>query len=325
MPLTDSFGRRINYLRLSVTDRCNLRCRYCMPAEGVPKLRHPDILSFEELLEVAGTAVGLGIEKIRVTGGEPLVRKDIVSLLTKLSALRDLKQLVMTTNGVLLAEHAKELKRAGVRRLNISLDSLKQETFAYITRCGDLGRVLAGIRAAEEAGFPVKINMVVMRGINDDEITDFAGLTLAKPFSVRFIEYMPTVKEDNRRSLVITGDEIIGRVAERYRLQPVERQVLCGPSRDFQIQGAAGTVGIVTPVSSPFCVDCNRIRVTASGMAKGCLFDTREYDLKSILRKGDKNALAEALREIVRNKPGKHAFTGNDPADGSVAMSKVGG
>ena len=180
MVLIDSYGRKINYLRLSVTDRCNLRCIYCMPAEGVRKLGHQDILSYEELMLLAETAVGIGIEKIRVTGGEPLVRNGILDFLGKLSAIPQLRQLVLTTNGMLLPEMAKGLRKAGVQRLNISLDSLRPETFARITRCGDLGRVLAGIQIAEEAGFPIKLNVVVMRGMNDDEVVDFAGLTLDK-------------------------------------------------------------------------------------------------------------------------------------------------
>jgi cyclic pyranopterin phosphate synthase len=326
MSLIDSYGRKINYLRLSVTDRCNLRCRYCMPAEGIPKLKREDILSYEELILLAETAVQLGIEKIRVTGGEPLVRKDIIYLLGNLSKIPNLRQLVLTTNGVLLAEMAESLMLAGVRRLNISLDSLRHSTFAEITRCGDLEKVLAGIRAAEEAGFPIKINMVAMRGINDDEFADFAGLTLTKPYAVRFIEYMPTMKEAGWQSLFISGDEIIERITRHYPVKQIDREDhLSGPSRDFRIDGAAGTIGIITPVSRPFCSECNRIRVTSSGMAKGCLFDNKEYDLKPLLRTGNAVALREALREIVRNKPEKHENFNKDSACESLEMSKVGG
>ena len=326
MALIDSFGRKINYLRLSVTDRCNLRCIYCMPAEGVRKLRHQDILSYEELMLLAGTAVGIGIEKIRVTGGEPLVRKGILDFLGNLSQIPQLRQLVLTTNGMLLPEMAEGLSKAGVQRLNISLDSLRPETFARITRCGDLGRALAGIRVAEEVGFPIKLNMVVMRGINDDEVVDFAGLTLAKPYTVRFIEYMPTVKDPDWRSLVVPGEEIIRRIALSYPVHPLEREdYLSGPSRNYRIDGAAGAIGIITPISSHFCSECNRIRVTSSGMARGCLFDNTEYDLKAILRNGDRAALEKALREIVSRKPGKGFIPCTDSVRKPFDMSKVGG
>ncbi len=196
MQLTDSLGRRINYLRLSVTDRCNLRCRYCMPGAGVDFLPHEAILSYEELLSIARIAVSLGVEKIRVTGGEPLVRRGIVPFLARLAQLPGLRHLALTTNGLLLAEMAEGLREAGVQRLNISLDSLSPDTFAAVTRGGELDRVLEGLAAAEQAGFlSLKINMVVMRGVNDGEILDFAALTLEKPYSVRFIEYMPTAGE----------------------------------------------------------------------------------------------------------------------------------
>jgi cyclic pyranopterin phosphate synthase len=326
MALIDSFGRKINYLRLSVTDRCNLRCIYCMPAEGIRKLKHEDILSYEELLLLAETAVGIGIEKIRVTGGEPLVRKGILDFLGNLSGIPQLRQLVLTTNGMLLPEMAEGLRKAGVQRLNISLDSLRPETFASITRCGDLGRVLMGIRIAEEAGFPIKLNMVVMRGVNDDEVVDFAGLTLVKPYTVRFIEYMPALKDPDWRSLVVPGEEIIRRIALRYPVKLLDREdCLSGPSRDYRIDGAAGAIGIITPISSHFCGKCNRIRVTSSGMAMGCLFDNTEYDLKTILRKGERAALEEALREIVGRKPRKGLISCTDSLRKPFDMSKVGG
>jgi cyclic pyranopterin phosphate synthase len=326
MVLIDSYGRKINYLRLSVTDRCNLRCIYCMPAEGVCKVRHQDILRYEELMLLAETAVGIGIEKIRVTGGEPLVRNGILDFLGKLSKIPQLRQLVLTTNGMLLPEMADGLRKAGVQRLNISLDSLRPETFARITRCGELGRVLAGIRVAEEAGFPIKLNMVVMRGMNDDEVVNFAGLTLLKPYTVRFIEYMPVVKDQDWHSLVVPGEEIIRRIAAAYPVQPLEREdYLSGPAKNYRIAGAAGAIGIITPISSHFCSECNRIRVTSSGMARGCLFDNTEFDLKTILRSGDRAALEEALREIVSRKPAKSRLPDPDSARTMFDMSKVGG
>jgi cyclic pyranopterin phosphate synthase len=324
MDLIDSYGRRINYLRLSVTDRCNLRCSYCMPASGVPKVSHGEMLSYEDLLRVATQSVELGIEKIRITGGEPLVRKGLVPFLAKLSAVPGLNELVLTTNGILLSEMASELRRAGVQRLNISLDSLKPEVFTSITRGGDVRQVMEGIAAAEAAGFgPPKINMVVMRGVNDDEILDFAGLTLEKGYAVRFIEYMPTTAEKGWESRSVTGDEILARIADRYRLVPLLGNSLAGPARNFRISGGMGSIGIITPVSGHFCDSCNRIRVTATGLARGCLFSGTGVDLRPVLAEEDDQTLKESLRQIVAAKPGKHHLS-EGTAD-PFAMSQIGG
>jgi cyclic pyranopterin phosphate synthase len=255
MELIDSYGRRINYLRLSVTDRCNLRCRYCMPAHGIPKLSPHEILSYEDLSRIALEAVSLGMEKIRITGGEPLVRKGLIGFLENLSGIPGLKELVLTTNGLLLGEMAVALRRAGVQRLNVSLDSLKPITFAAITRGGDLQAVLAGIAATEAVGFPpVKLNVVVMRGGNDDEVLDFAALTVGKAHTVRFIEYMPTGSADGWNSLYVSGDEILQRITSRYALSPLESVQRVGPARNFRISGAAGVIGIITPCRTIFAV-----------------------------------------------------------------------
>ncbi|HEY6871804.1 MAG TPA: GTP 3',8-cyclase MoaA [Geobacteraceae bacterium] len=324
MALIDSYGRRINYLRLSVTDRCNLRCRYCMPPHGVAKLSHGETLSYEDLLRVAREAVALGIEKIRITGGEPLVRKGVVGFIERLAAIPGLKELVLTTNGLLLGEMALPLRRAGVRRLNISLDSLKPDVFAGITRGGDLRKVIDGIAAAEDAGFPpVKINMVVMRGINDDEVLDFAALTLHRPYTVRFIEYMPTIREEGWETLSVAGSEILERIGRRHPLVPLVGAEMAGPARNFKISGASGTIGIITPISGHFCDSCNRIRVTAAGRVKGCLFAGEGFDLREYLRSADDRELRETLRRIVSGKPGRHHLTEEEQA--SFAMSQVGG
>lgn len=326
MELIDSHGRRINYLRLSVTDRCNLRCSYCMPAGGVEKLAHRDILSYEDLYRIALASVAIGIEKIRITGGEPLVRKGIVPFLARLSGIAGLKQLVLTTNGLLLPEMAEELRKAGVQRLNISLDSLKPETFRTITRTGDVRKVLDGIAAAERAGFPPpKINMVVMRGVNDDEVVDFAALTLDRPYTIRFIEYMPATKEENWQTLTVTGKEILDRIADRFELETVERGALAGPSQDFRIRGAAGTIGVITAVSGHFCNSCNRIRVTSTGMAKSCLFADDGFDLKPFLNTNDSTALEEALRTIVGIKPARHGMSAEKAEHRAFSMAKIGG
>ena len=282
MELVDSFGRKINYLRLSVTDRCNMRCRYCLPAEGVKKLHRKEILRYDELYRIAVSAVELGIEKIRITGGEPLVRKDIAGFISALSGIEGLRQLVLTTNGLLLDEMAEDLKTAGVQRLNISLDSMKRDIFTAITNGADLSRVLSGIAAAEKAGFPIKINMVVMRGINDEEVIDFAGFAIRKPYTIRFIEYMPTIKENNWQSLAVPGSEILARIGEHYKCIPIGRRELAGPAREYRIEGGVGTIGVITPISGHFCEKCNRIRVTSTGIARGCLLSNTETDLKPL-------------------------------------------
>jgi len=326
MQLVDSYGRKINYLRLSVTDRCNLRCSYCMPAGGVPALKHHEILSYEELLQVSQAAVALGVEKIRITGGEPLVRKGIAGFLRELGGIEGLRHLVLTTNGLLLAEMVDELRAAGVQRLNISLDSLRDSTFTAITRGGDLRRVLAGIAAAEKAGIPLKLNMVVMRGVNDDELLDFAAMTLDRPLSVRFIEYMPAAGGDGWRSLLVPGGEILSRIATRFKLVPVFRDSkLTGPARNYKIEGAAGMVGVITPVSGHFCAECNRIRVTSSGMAKSCLFGSDVEDLKPIIRSGDMALLEATLRRLVGCKPQKHPLSETNCSCDPFAMSRIGG
>jgi cyclic pyranopterin phosphate synthase len=324
--MIDAYGRKINYLRLSVTDRCNLRCRYCMPADGIPLLPHGEILRYEELFLVARTAVSLGIEKIRVTGGEPLVRNGILGFLSRLAGIPGLRQLVLTTNGLLLEEMAEPLKRAGVQRLNISVDSLDPGNFLRITRRGDMARVLAGIAAAERAGFPIKLNVVVMRGTNDHEVVDFAALTLDKPYAVRFIEFMPSGAEEGEwRSLVVPGREILDRIAKRFPFDEVGRGELAGPARDYRIRGAAGTIGMITPVTGHFCDGCNRIRVTASGMARGCLFSREETDLKPILRGNDPSDLEKVLLRIVGAKPGKHRLCEEPSGPPPLDMSRVGG
>ena len=323
--MIDAYGRKINYLRLSVTDRCNLRCRYCMPANGIPLLPQGEILSYEELFLVARTAVSLGIEKIRVTGGEPLVRKGILGFLSRLAGIPGLRQLVLTTNGLLLEEMAEPLKRTGVQRLNISIDSLVPENFRRITRGGDVSRVLCGIAAAEVSGFPIKLNMVVMRGVNDHEVVDFAALTLDKPYAVRFIEFMPSGADTDWSSRVVPGREILDRISKRFGFDEIDRGELAGPAKDYRIRGGAGTIGMITPVTGHFCDGCNRIRVTASGMARGCLFSEEGTDLKPILRGNDPPELEKILLRIVGTKPGKHRLCEEPSGPSPLDMSRVGG
>lgn len=326
MHLTDSLGRHINYLRLSVTDRCNLRCFYCMPKEGIIKKGHEAILSYEELQLIAETAVNLGIEKIRITGGEPLVRAGLVGFLENLSKIPRLKHLTLTTNGLLLEELATDLHRAGVQRLNVSLDSLDARTFSEITRGGDLKKVMSGLDAAERAGFlPPKINVVVMRGVNDAEILSFAEMTRSRGNSVRFIEYMPVVKEEGWQRYCISGDEILQRIEASYNIEQIDKGPYAGPSRDFRIPGARGSIGIITAVSGHFCSECNRIRVTSTGQAKGCLFSDEKTDLLQCLRPLNRQKLAEVLKEIVSSKPARHGISCDSYGHQNFTMAQVGG
>lgn len=325
MKLIDNLGRKINYLRLSVTDLCNLRCLYCMPESGVAKLNHHDVLSYEQLLLVAQHAVAMGIEKVRITGGEPLVRKGIVEFLGELAKIPGLNQLVLTTNGMLLEKMATDLKRAGVQRLNISLDSLQPEVFSRITRRGDLKQVQAGIAAAEKAGLPIKINMVVMRGVNDSELADFAALSLEKSYAVRFIEYMPVIKSDNWQSLVLSGEEILSRLDQHYSFTQVVRGELSGPAREFKIAGACGTIGVITPLTGHFCHDCNRIRISASGKVRTCLFSDEEFDLKPVLSSGDLVSIQAVLNDMIMAKPASHGMTQTSSSHVPFAMSQIGG
>ena len=326
MALIDTYGRRINYLRLSVTDRCNMRCSYCMPAEGVEKLDHAQVLSYSDLLRVSSEAVKAGIEKIRVTGGEPLVRKGIIGFLEQLGALPGLKELVLTTNGLLLKEMSQGLRNAGVQRLNISLDSLKPDTFARVTRGAELSRVLEGIEAAEQAGFPPhKINVVVMRGINDDEIMEFVKLSVERPYSIRFIEYMPTCGDNDWRELCVPGYEILERIQERFSIEELPSSALSGPSKNYRVTGGAGSIGIITPITGHFCDACNRLRVTASGFAKGCLFSGGGVDLRPILATGNDTLLGHEIQRIVQGKPDRHQLTVEGVETEHFAMSSVGG
>jgi len=320
----DRFGRTINYLRLSVTDRCNLRCSYCMPEEGVPLRSHNEILRYEELLRIARAAARLGIEKVRVTGGEPLVRKGLVGFLARLNSIPNLAEVVLTTNGLLLASLAGQLRRAGVGRVNISLDSLEFDRYAKITRGGDLSEVLAGIKAAEKAGLQLKLNMVVMRDINDSEIEAFAELSLNRSWSIRFIEYMPTIRAKAWRERVVPGAEILERLQKKYRIVPLATGRMCGPSRPFRIEGAQGSIGIITPMSDHFCGSCNRIRVTSAGLAKSCLLSEQTVDLKPYLDQDD-DLLCQALRQVIGNKVDHHQLADDFFGPAPFNMSGIGG
>jgi len=331
--LSDSFQRPINYLRISVTDRCNLRCLYCMPEAGISLLPREDILSYEELRAVVQAAAGLGVSRVRLTGGEPLVRGDIVELVALLASVEGIDDVSLTTNGLLLARHARQLKAAGLHRVNVSLDSLRPERFRRITRWGELGQVLEGIQAAREAGLePVKVNMVVLRGVNDDEVVDFGRLTLSGEWHVRFIELMPvglpeaaSCGEPRQGLQFVPVAEIRQRLEALGPLEPVVNHQGAGPAKYYRWPGAPGTVGFIGPVSECFCAECNRLRLTADGKLRPCLLHDREVDLRQHLRAGASLArLQQAIQEGVSLKPESHLLAqGSTPV--ARRMSQIGG
>ena len=322
--LSDSFQRPIDYLRISVTDRCNLRCVYCMPAEGIDLLAHEDVLSYEEIYRVATAAAELGIKKVRITGGEPLVRIGLSSLIGMLAQIDAIDDIALTTNGILLARYADELKAAGLRRVNISLDTLKPDKFRLITRGGDLDSVLEGIEAAGIAGLnPIKINVVVMAGSNDDELTDFACKTVDDGWHVRFIEHMPFNSEMASSSFV-SVNEVRERLASLGELEPCTFKGN-GPAKYYRLPQAKGTIGFITPVSEHFCFHCNRLRLTADGRLRPCLLSEQEIDLRQPLRQGiSAEELKKLIKRAVDSKPRKHKL-----AEGLVPrnrpFSQVGG
>lgn len=326
--MKDQFGRTINYLRISVTDKCNLRCAYCMPVEGLPWIPKAEILRYEEVVEIVRQMADLGLRRVRLTGGEPLVRQDLPELVRRLRALDVLEDISLSTNAILLPGMADELRAAGVDRLNISLDTLRRDRFTRLARRPErfYDDTMEGIAAAEAAGFrPLKINCVVMRGFNDDELPDFAAMTRDRPWHVRFIELMPTEENLFLSDRFISADELLGRLETSSELEPVEGPLGNGPARYFQYPGAPGTVGVITPLSHNYCDKCNRMRLTADGRLRTCLFGTHEVDLKGPLRAtGD---IVPAVRRALAGKPERH-FLQLGAASGSgglAALSEVGG
>ncbi len=325
----DEFARNINYLRISVTDRCNFRCVYCMPPQGVNLAKRDKILRHEELLAVIRAAVQTGIRKIRLTGGEPLVRKGVVELVRQISRLPEIDDIALTTNGVLLPKHAYSLKKAGLQRVNISLDTLQAERFREITRNGDIGGVWAGIRAALRVGMkPIKINVVIMRGFNSDEIMDFAELTRKMPLHIRFIELMPIgASDDWAADKIITVPEIRGLIeAGGLVLEPVKYVAGNGPAKYFRLPGAAGTIGFIGAISDHFCSTCNRLRLTSEGLLRPCLQSPVEVDLRTPLRAGRSvDELAAIISGAVAAKPEKHTLATQGWQDNTRIMSQIGG
>lgn len=323
--LRDHFNRRINYMRLSVTDHCNLRCRYCVPDGQLMTTPDNQMLSYEDMYRICQAAVDIGIEKIRITGGEPLVRKGIVDFIADLSPIKGLKELVLTTNGILLSQYAHTLKDAGLSRVNISLDTLNSRIFSSITRGGALLKVQEGIHAAIRIGLPVKINVVVMRGINDKEISDFVNLTLLKNISVRFIEYMQVGNDSNWEKLTIPSEEILNKISDCFDYIPELHDPMAGPAINYRVIGALGTFGVISPVSGHICQSCNRIRVSSIGKAKACLFADEEIDLRPALNQVGPHELTQSIQRLVENKRGSHGMSFYRDRSSSFQMSSIGG
>jgi cyclic pyranopterin phosphate synthase len=309
--MLDHYDRDINYLRVSITDRCNLRCTYCRPKEGISLKGHADILRYEEILRVVSQTVKMGLIKVRLTGGEPLVRRGFVEFAGNLKKIKGLQDISLTTNGILLAQYAEDIFRAGITRINISLDSLDKEKYFQITRGGNLDDVFNGIAAAEKAGFaPIKINTVLMKGFNDNEALDFVRLALSKPFQVRFIEMMPVSEVSAGRSAdFLPTRQLLETINRRFRLEPLacKKNKSDGPARLYKMKDGLGEIGFINPVSDHFCSTCNRLRLTADGKLRACLLNDVEIDLREALsRHCDDDELAGLIREAILLKPQRH-------------------
>jgi len=329
MTSLDSFGRPINYLRVSITDRCNLRCIYCMPPDGIQQRQMSEMLTFEEIETVVRAAAELGISKVRLTGGEPLARLGTVDLVAMLARIPGVDDLSMTTNATLLADKASALAAAGLKRVNISLDTLDPERFKTVTLRGSLDAVLDGIQAAKDAGLnPVKINMVVVRGLNDDEVVPFARLSVEEGWHVRYIEMMPIGANPswNGDGYVSIQDIQAQIVAALGPLRPASLKVGNGPARYFRVEGAEeGTIGFISPVTEHFCHHCNRLRLTADGRLRPCLLSDVELDVRSLLRDGaGPEALHDLIRQAIQVKPHRHHLD-ECAAPHGRSMSEIGG
>jgi cyclic pyranopterin phosphate synthase len=308
--LTDTFERPLRDLRISVTDRCNFRCTYCMPFDEYEWIAKPEILTFEEITRLARLFVSLGIEEIRLTGGEPLVRKDLAVLVGSLSAIDGLKDLSLTTNGALLVEQAEELKAAGLDRVNVSLDTLDAGKFKRITKRGDLAEVLAGIAAAERAGLtPIKINAVIEKGVNDDEIVPLAEFARERGYAMRYIEYMDVGNSNHWQSAkMVSKREIIAAIEERWPLREAGRADGSAPAVDYAFSDGAGDIGVIASVTEPFCGSCTRARLTSDGKLVTCLFSNQGTDLKALLRGGAGDGeIADAIRGVWSNRRDRYS------------------
>jgi len=325
--IQDKFGRDIRYLRVSVTDRCNFRCKYCMPTGKFEHICHSDIISYEKLLFAISVFSELGVKKVRVTGGEPLVRKKIGSFLRQVSDIKGLEEVTLTTNGALLEKFTEDIKKAGIQRVNVSLDSLKPERYKDITGGFNLEKIIDGIKHAQRSGIgPVKTNMVVIKGYNDDEILDFCDFSAKNKIITRFIEFMPVGnfsewKEEN----IMYGSEILELIKSKYEIKEIKKQKLGGPAQNYELSNGA-MIGIITPISNHFCHECDKLRITSDGKLRPCLLSDQEIDLNDALEKGDREALKAAIIEGLNIKEKEHKVLSEKRDDGyKRTMSKIGG
>ncbi|MBC1520647.1 GTP 3',8-cyclase MoaA [Listeria aquatica] len=306
--LTDRFGRVHDYIRISVTDRCNLRCVYCMPEEGLKFLPHEEVLQKDEIIDFMKIMVQFGIKKVRITGGEPLLRTDIVEIIRGISAIPEIEDIAVTTNAMYLAKKAEALKEAGLTRINVSLDSLHEDRFREITRGGRLQKVIDGLKKAEEVGlFPIKLNVVLIKGQNDDEILDFLDFTKDKEINIRFIEYMPIGHAGNSwKEKYLSLETIFEKCKEQgLEYEPIDTVTGNGPSENYRLKGAKGSFGLIHPVSSHFCDNCNRLRLTADGYIKACLYWDEELNIRPFIQ-NDPEELIRLVKQSIDNKPENH-------------------
>ncbi|MGD9547334.1 MAG: GTP 3',8-cyclase MoaA [Candidatus Krumholzibacteriia bacterium] len=323
--MIDGHARSVRYLRLSVTDRCDLRCLYCRPAEGLPVMDRRDLLGADELILVGRAAASCGVRKIRLTGGEPLLRRDLEGIVAGLGAIPGIASLQLTTNGMRLAGLADRLAAAGLDGVNVSIDSLDPERFAAITRGGDLEACLAGIAAARAAGLNVKLNMVVMGGVNDHEMVPMVERFCGDSLAVRFIEYMPTAGPARAPGSQVSAEIMLAILGARFHLSPMPAEPLAGPALRYGIAGMPGRVGLIAPLSRHFCADCNRLRVTAEGRVRSCLFHAEDGDLRPWIAAQDVAGIAAELRRAVAEKPSGHDWAPEGNFVGDVLMSRTGG
>ncbi|MDX2501315.1 MAG: GTP 3',8-cyclase MoaA [Deltaproteobacteria bacterium] len=327
LKLIDPCNRYLNYLRISITDRCNLKCIYCVPRDLIPRLSHDEILTYEEILRVVRVGVKLGISKIRVTGGEPLVRKGVYEFLTELSRISGLTDLSLTTNAVALKDNLQRIKSAGIKRINVSLDTINPEKFAKITGMDLFDQVWQGIEGALEMGFhPIKINVVALNGVNDEELIDMAQLSFDYPFHIRFIEYMPIGQSQMGNGPLLLAPEIKKRISVLGRLIPVRNSANDGPAQRYRLDGAAGEIGFIHAMSHHFCDRCNRLRLTARGQLRPCLLSDHHEDVRGPLRDGcSDDQLAEIFFKAVRHKPSDHNLALQNPTRVCGQMHSIGG
>lgn len=325
--LIDRYSRNLNYLRISITDRCNLKCIYCVPREQIPMLPHDEILRYEEILHLVRVGMSLGISKVRVTGGEPLVRKGVYRFLKELNQMKGLKDLSLTTNGVFLKENILKIKDAGIKRINISLDTLNRQKFHEITGVDTFYSVWEGIKLAQEAGFnPIKINVVALKGVNENELVDFARLSITHPLHIRFIEHMPIGANSAQSGKHLLAPEIKARIESLGELISIGKDINDGPAERYKFVGADGEIGFIRPLSRHFCSTCNRLRLTADGQLRSCLLSDQQEDLRGPLRKGaSDDELTEIFYKTVKYKPSEHQLNCQEQVRVVKQMSAIGG